>query len=75
MPPENLFEPLTIFLIWYIIPGYLTLVTFITISKALQPSLKFSLKKIKYFDKVVFSARARKNPRWLSVAKPAVNCA
>ena len=22
-----------------------------------------------------FSARARKNPRWLSVAKPAVNCA
>ena len=23
----------------------------------------------------LFSARARKNPRWLSVAKPAVNCA
>ena len=55
MALEDLFQPLTLFLIWYIIPGYLSLAFFISLSKGYQPILKFSWKKIEKFDKIVFS--------------------
>ena len=55
MTLEDFIQPLTLFLIWYIIPGYLSLLIFILISKLFTPTLKFSWKKINNFDKVVLS--------------------
>jgi len=49
-----------------------TLVSLFLKEKDILENIKFTIEEL---AKEIFSARARKNPRWLSVAKPAVNCA
>ncbi len=54
MGPENLIEPLAVLII-YIVPGYISIVTFLFISKLLTPTIKYSWEKIQNFDKIIFS--------------------
>lgn len=54
MGAENLIEPLAVLII-YIVPGYISMVTFLFISKLLTPTIKYSWEKIQNFDKIIFS--------------------
>lgn len=54
MGAENLIEPLAVLII-YIVPGYISIFTFLSISKMFTPTIKYSWEKIQNFDKIIFS--------------------
>lgn len=52
---EELFQPLTIFLIWYILPGYLSFFILLNVSVLFTPIIKYRWHQIKSLDKIAFA--------------------
>lgn len=55
MDPIDLIQPETFFLVWYLIPGYLSLFLFITMIRFFTPTITFRWNKISNLDKLILS--------------------